>query len=112
MRSKIKVTESRDLGFWFGIDGVAIKNQPQLDLAVIALAGLYGLRVAPKQALADLHNYVHSFDDENDIDPELVTNLISVAEVCTQYLNSVVERGYKFTFTGDDYSQLELVKVA
>lgn len=112
MASKIKVTESRDLGYWFGIDGVAIKNQPQLDLAVISLASLYGLEIISERKFKEIHTYIYSHDSEETMDEGLVNALIALAEVCTQYLNQSVERGYKFEFTGADYSKLELVKVA
>lgn len=110
MASKIKVTESRDLGYWFGIDGVAIRNQVEFDLAVISLASLYGLRVAPEEMLRETLKFVRE-QEEYEIPEELVDNLIIVAEACIKYLNSVVDRGYKFEFTGEDYSRLELVKV-
>jgi hypothetical protein len=108
---KIIIKPETDLGAWFGIDGKSIKNQPQLDLAVIALAGAYGFKVARHRDLALVHKFVYKLENEGEeLDSEFENLLIASAEVCTQFLNSILPSGYKFTFTGEEYDTLELVK--
>jgi hypothetical protein len=109
--NKIIIKPETDLGVWFGIDGKAIKNQPQLDLAVIALAGVYGFKVARHRDLARVHKFIHNLENENEeLDFEFENLLIASAEVCVKFLNSILPTGYQFTFTGEEYDTLELVK--
>ena len=108
--TKIEVREDRDLGLWFEINGVSIKNQPQLDYNVVSLASFYGLNLVSQDDLETIYSLV-SETDERDLPDDLIEDLITLCELCTRYLNTIVERGYQFTFTGDDYSRLELVKV-
>ena len=106
---KITIKDS-DLGVWFGIDHNAIHNQPQLDLAVVALAECYGFMLVPMPLMQSIHNAVHAMS-ENDLDEELVEFLIVLSELAFQFLALKLPAGYEFKFIGEDYSQLELQKV-
>lgn len=103
--TKIEIDES-DLGVWFGIDGNAIKTQEQLDLAVIALAGLYGKRSASIAELKKAHAIVH--EDDPDIPQDLYFALSLKADSAFKYLNQLLPEGYEFEFEGLDYSQFTL----
>ena len=109
--NKMVINPENDLGAWFGIDGKSIKTQSQLDLAVIALAGAYGFKVARHRDLAKVHKFVYELENSGEeLCGELSSILIMSAEVCTQFLNSILPSGYEFTFTGEEYDTLELVK--
>ena len=108
---KISINPETDLGAWFGIDGKAIKTQAQLDLAVIALAGAYGFTANDLDSLAKIHNFVYQVEDSGaELCKEITFMLIDAAEACIQFLNASLPAGYKFTFTGEEYDTLELVK--
>lgn len=92
----INVTDS-DLGRWFGIDGKAIKNQEQLDLAIIALAGLYGYKPARQRQLNEMHKYVYGVDE---VESTAVLLLGMAADSCLDFLNSALPEGYKFDLQG------------
>ena len=103
--NKIEIDES-DLGVWFGIDGKAINTQEQLDLAVIALAGLYGKRSASLSELKQVHSVV--YEDDPEISRDLFIALSLKADRAVKYLNQILPEGYEFDFEGMDYSQFTL----
>jgi hypothetical protein len=103
--TKIEIDES-DLGVWFGIDGKAINTQEQLDLAVIALAGLYGKRSATLAEMKKVHALV--YEDEPEISQDLFFALSLKADKAVRYLNQILPEGYEFDFEGMDYSQFTL----
>lgn len=108
---KISINPETDLGVWFGIDGKSIKTQSQLDLAVIALAGLYGFKVGRHRDLAKFHAFVYEVENSGEkLCGEVTVALIEAAEDCIQFLNASLPDGYKFTFTGEEYDTMELVK--
>jgi hypothetical protein len=108
--SNLVLTE-QDLGVWFKLDGVAIKTQPQLDVALLSLATLYGLPI-PDCQLELVYQVVHSTDHEEDLDDDLVIWLIAVSELAIKYLNNLANRaGYEFKFVGEDYENLTLYKL-
>lgn len=110
MANALSLTE-RDLGVWFKLDGVAIKTQPQLDVAVLSLATLYGLPI-PDCQLELVYAVVHSTDDEDELDRELVHWLIATSEIAMKYLNHLANPlGYEFTFFGEEYENLALYKL-
>lgn len=101
-----------DFGFWFGIDGVAIKNQPQLDLAVIQLASVYGFTIdQPACVMETLYAAVSQIEDESELPHDPTHFLIWQAESAIQYLNAHLPAGAKFDFSGEEYDQLHLVKL-
>lgn len=111
MTDDIKISDA-ELGVWFGIDGEAIKTQPQLDLAVIALAELHGFEMPKGIDLEGLHKLVHE-TDEDSLCPTIVSELIWQCELATRYLNGLVnDKGFRFTFTGEHYDRLVLVRAA
>lgn len=103
----IPVTEA-DLGFWFGIDGKAIKTQEQLDMAIVALAGLYGYKPLRQCQLDILNKVVHENDDEPE--HEMLMMMTAMSEVCLKYLNKHLPTGYKFDFEGIAYENFILRK--
>ena len=103
---------NKELGVWFGIDGVAIKNQSQLDLAVISLARNYGFRQDEdsNEFLEIAHKYFHEdIEREEDAHSSAVETLILVCEEAIRFLNKLAgEQGFVFTFDGEDYDTLVL----
>lgn len=106
-KTQIEISES-DLGLWFGVDGKAIKNQEQLDLAIIALAGLYGKRFGSLLQMQNIHRFVHL--DDAEIDEDLFTFLSFSADRAFQYLNTLLPEGYEFNFEGAEYQNFILEK--
>lgn len=109
MANALSLTE-RDLGVWFKLDGVAIKTQPQLDVALLSLATLYGLPI-PDCQLELVYKVVHE-TDEDELDSELVMWLISASEIAIKFLNHLANpAGYEFSFFGEEYENLALYKL-
>lgn len=105
------ILNDQDLGVWFSINGTSIKSQPQLDLAVISLAELYGFKEISMPTLMMAHKVVSNLS-EDDINPNVVMHLINYCEKAIQYLNSLAEEvGYKFDFSGEEYENLTLYKL-
>jgi hypothetical protein len=108
--SKILLTD-QDLGLWFSINGTSIKSQPELDLAVISLAGLYGYKKIPMPVLEFAHKVVHRVPADT-LEDSVVAALISYCELAIRHLNDLAgELGYKFDFAGEEYDQLMLYKL-
>ena len=102
----------KDLGVWFGMDGHAIKTQPQLDLAVIALAEMHGFKMPEGIDLDGLHTLVHETENEDDLCKTIVNELIWQSELALQHLNKLVsDKGYRFGFTGEAYEFLGLYRL-
>lgn len=107
MKNSLSLSE-RDLGVWFKLDGVAIKNQEQLDLAVIALAENYGLHFLPAPTMFALNGLVNA----GVVSEQITDTLIVGCELAIRHLNDLATKeGYKFSFTGDQYEQLTLYKL-
>jgi elongation factor P hydroxylase len=107
MSDTIIVKES-DLGRWFGIDGKAIKTQEQLDLAIIALAGVYGYKPVRQNQLNILNKVIHNFEGEPDA--EMLMAMTAMSEACLKFLNKHLPTGYKFDFEGLAYENFILRK--
>lgn len=106
----MKVTDA-DLGVWFGIDGKSIKTQSELDLAVIALAGVYGFDKVDGEGLKAFHEMVSGKSDE-ELCSGAVDSLIWYAELAIRHLNEVAKTaGCKFDFTGERYEFLGLYRL-
>ena len=105
-KNKIEITDS-DLGFWFGIDGKAIANQEQLDLAIVALAGLYGFMPMRPREMKALHHFVYSKSEFDDGELMAMTML---SERAVRHLNKSLPAGYKFDFEGEEYDKFVLIK--
>ena len=107
MADTIIVSEA-DLGYWFGIDGKAIKTQEQLDLAIIALAGIYGYKPVRQSQLDILNKVVHEHDGEPET--EMMMMMTAMSDACLKYLNHKLPTGYKFDFEGLAYENFILRK--
>ena len=107
MSKTISVNET-DLGYWFGIDGKAIKTQEQLDLAIIALAGVYGYKPMRQRQLEMLNKVVKEQDDEPN--EEMLMMMTMMSDACLKYLNNKLPTGYKFDFEGLAYENFILRK--
>jgi len=92
-----------DLGVWFSIDGKGIKNQVEMDLALIALAENYGFFSGPPAFIKKLHEFVHGVDDVEEISKKLTFLLIDQAEKAIQFLNNRIDSRYKFDFSGEEF---------
>lgn len=103
----ILVSEA-DLGYWFGIDGKAIKTQEQLDMAIVALAGIYGYKPMRQCQLDILNKVVHENNDEPDNEMLMVMTMMS--DACLKFLNKHLPTGYKFDFEGLAYENFILRK--
>jgi hypothetical protein len=105
----ILITE-QDLGTWFSVDGKAIKNQEQLDMAIIALAGLHGYKPIRQNQLDALNQKIQNTDESERADSDLVMALTMMSDSCLQYLNHHLPTGYKFDFAGLAYDNFILRK--
>lgn len=100
----------KDLGEWFRVDGVAIKNQMELDLAVINLAEMYGIPVAPAEMMATIARDVARYDQQDDSEVNyLELFLCSLSDKAFQAMNSLLPDGFRFDYRGSDYSKFWLV---
>lgn len=108
MADTILITE-QDLGTWFRIDGKAIKTQEQLDMAIIALAGLYGYKPLRQNQLNQLNKVVNQLG-EDEADSEMLMAMTMMSDACLKYLNKQLPTGYKFDFEGLAYENFILRK--
>lgn len=108
MADTILVTDN-DLGRWFGIDGKAIKTQEQLDMAIIALSGLYGYKPLRQNQLNQLNKVVNELGD-GEVDSEMLMAMTMMSEACLKFLNHHLPTGYKFDFEGLAYENFILRK--
>ena len=108
MENKTIPVDENDLGYWFGIDGKAIKTQEQLDMAIVALAGLYGYKPMRQCQLNILNKVVH--ENDGDPDSEMLMMMTMMSDACLKYLNKHLPTGYKFDFEGLAYENFILRK--
>ena len=109
MADTILIKEN-DLGTWFSIDGKAIKTQEQLDMAIIALAGLHGYKPLRQAQLNLLNEKIQNADADVKADSDLIMALTMMSDACLQYLNHHLPTGYKFDFGGIAYDNFILRK--
>ena len=102
------LVDDSDLGRWFGIDGKAIKTQEQLDMAIVALAGLYGYKPMRQCQLDILNKVIHEHDGEPE--HEMLMMMTMMSEACMKFLNHHLPTGYKFDFEGLAYENFILRK--
>lgn len=98
---------NRDLGVWFGVNGVSIKSQMELDFAIISLANNYGYVELEVEELRYFYTYFYIRGEEGDNDTEEI--LMYYGQRALKFLNEMAEQqGYKFDFGGEEYDTLVL----